>query len=226
MKNISFVLLLSVSLFLSVSLTTYSQVITGEELQLMIESAQKNCVGAHESIVLRTNENLAKSLWGKKVRLNETNIIKFFNYPAGENLSAGVDVYMSKNKSWSYSYDPKTVANLLTDKGVRVTQSYDKLKINAKQDLILAENEQDSTKIILELYCPYEKFLEDLRIGQTQSIEFLVSGCWGSATKDTKIHGVLIQVNAEKPIIKCSNGHKFDKEVGYKFCPDCGEPLK
>jgi len=64
-KNVFFLL------FLSFSLVTYSQVITGEELQLMVESAQKNCVGAHESIVLRTNENLAKTIWGKNVRLNE-----------------------------------------------------------------------------------------------------------------------------------------------------------
>jgi hypothetical protein len=205
---------------------SYSQLITGEELQIMIESAQKNCVGAHESIVLRTNENLAKTIWGKKARLNETDIIKFFNYPAGEQVSAGVDINLSKNKNWSSLYDPKAAANLLIENGVRVTQSYDKSWISAKQDLILAENESEGNKIILELYCPYEKFLEVLRIGQTQSIEFLITACWGSANQDIKIRGVLTQVYAEKPIIKCSNGHEFDKDVRYKFCPSCGEPLK
>jgi len=220
MKNIYFLILLGFSF------TAYSQLITGEELQLKVRSAQENCIGAHESIVLRTNENLAKSLWGNNVRLNEAAIIKFFSYPGGENVAGGVDINMAKNKRWSYSYDPKATGDLLQENGVRVTQSYDKLKINAKQNLILAENIQDSTKIILELYCPYEKFLEIIRIGQTQSIEFLVTGCWGSATADTKIKGVLTRVNAEKPLIKCSKGHEYDKVVGYKFCPKCGEPLK
>jgi hypothetical protein len=219
MKNIFFLS------FLCLSLATFSQVITGEELQIMVESAQKSSVGAHESIVLRTNENFAKTMWGKKVRLNETSVIKYFSYPSGEKVVAGVDVNMSKGKQWRSLYDPKSVATLLLENGVRVTQSYDKLTINAKQDLILAENETDSTKIVLELYCPQEKFLEVLRIGQTQSIEFLITGCWGSTSTDTKIHGVLTQVNGEKPIIKCSNRHEFDKDAGYKFCPTCGKPL-
>ena len=176
---------------------SYSQQITGEELLTMIESGQKNCVGAHESIVQRTNENIAKTIWGKKVRLDETNIIKFFTYPGGEQVSAGVDINMTKNKNWSTLYDPKAVATLLIENGVRVTQSYDKSVINAKQDLILAENEREGKKIILELYCPHEKFLEVLRIGQTQSIEFLITACWGSPTQDTKIRGVLTEVNAE-----------------------------
>lgn len=220
MKNAFFLL------FLSFSFLAYSQVISEEELQLMVGSAQKNCVGAHESIVLRTNENLAKSIWGKTVRLNETNIIKFFNHPAGEEVSAGVDIYMTKNKNWSFPYDPQTATDLLINNGVRVTQSYNKFWINAKQDLLLAENEKDGHKIILELYCPHEKFLELLRIGQTQSIEFLITGIWGSVSTDNKINGVITQVNVEKQVIKCSNGHEFDKDVGYKFCPACGEPLE
>ena len=107
-----------------------------------------------------------------------------------------------------------------------MTQSYNKLWINAKQDLLLAENVKEGNKTILELYCPHEKFLEVLRIGQIQSIEFLITSCLGSVSSDTKIHGVVTKVHAERQIIKCSNGHEFDKDVGYKFCPTCGEPLE
>ena len=220
MKNVFFLL------FLSFSILANSQVITGEELHLKVKSAQENCEGAHESIVLRTNEELANSLWGKTVRLNDATVIKFFNHSAGEQLSGGVDILMSKNKSWSYAYDPQAVSDLLTKNGVRVTESYRKLWINAKQDLLLAEIEVEGQKTILTLYCPHENLLQLLRIGKTQSIEFLISGYWGNTTTDNKIYGVLTQVNAEKPIIKCSNGHEYDKATGYKFCPKCGEPLK
>ncbi|MCK4838858.1 MAG: hypothetical protein KAS94_08635 [Desulfobulbaceae bacterium] len=220
MKNVFFLL------YLSFSAVAYSQVITEEELKLMVESAQEKCVGAHESIVLRTNEEFAKSIWGKKVRFNETNIIRFFNHPAGEKVSAGVDIHMGNKKNWGYSYNPRTVADLLIENGVRVTQSYNTLWINAKQVLLFAENKMEGHRIILELYCPHQRFLEILRIGQTQSIEFLITGYGGSASSDNKIYGVLTQVHAEKQVIKCSNGHEFDKALGYKFCPTCGEPLK
>ena len=220
MKNISFLIVLSLSV------VTYSQVITEDELILMVKSAQEKSAGAHESIVLRTNEKFAKTIWGKKVRFNETNILRFFNHPSGEKVSAGVDLYSSNKNSWVYSYDQRTAADLLIENGVRVTQSYNTLWINARQDLIFAESKKDGHRIILELYCPHQRFLELLRIGQTQSIEFLITGYRGSASSDNKIYGVLAQVNAEKQVVKCSNGHEFDKALGYKFCPTCGEPLE
>ena len=220
MKNVFFLL------FLSFSVVAYSQVITEEELQLMVKSAQEQSAGAHESIVLRTNEKFAKTIWGKKVRFNETNIIRFFNHPSGEKVSAGVDLYSRNKNVWGYSYDQRTAADLLKENGVRVTQSYNTLWINARQDLLFAESKKEGHKIILELYCPHQRFLELLRIGQTQSIEFLITGYRGSASSDSKIYGILTQVHAEKQVIKCSNGHEFDKALGYKFCPTCGEPLK
>ncbi len=220
MKNIFFLL------FLSFPIVAISQVITGEELLLKVKSAQADCEGAHESIVLRTNEELAKSVWGKTIRLNEAMVVKFFNHTGGEQVSGGVDVLLTRNKAWSYAYDQQTVSDLLTANGVRVTQSYNKQWINAKQDILLAETEKDGQKIILNLYCPHEKLLQLLRIGKTQSIEFLISGYFGNTTTADNIYGVLTQVNAEKPIIKCSNGHEYDKATGYKFCPECGEPLK
>ena len=220
MKNIFFLI------FLSFPVVAFSQPITGEELHVMIKSAQENCEGAHESIVLRSNEELAKSLWGKTVRLNEAKIVKFFKHTGGEQVSGGVDILLTKNKAWSYAYDQQAVADLLTGNGVRVTKSYNKQWISANQDLLYAETEKEGQKTILSLYCPHEKFLQLLRIGKTQSIEFLISGYFGNTTSDNKIYGVLTQVNAEKPIIKCSNGHEYDKATGYKFCPEGGEPLK
>ncbi|MEN8227667.1 MAG: hypothetical protein ABFS38_05890 [Bacteroidota bacterium] len=220
MKNVFFLL------FLSFTTVAFSQVIAEAELKSMVESAQEKCVGAHESIVRQTNEEFAKSIWGKKVRFNEANIIKFFDHPSGEKVSAGVDIYSSKNKSWGYSYSQRTAADLLIENGVRVTQSYNTLWIKAKQALLFAENNTEGHKIILELYCPHQSFFELLRTGQTQSIEFLITGYRGSVSSDSKIYGVLTQIHVEKQIIKCSNGHEFDKDVGYKFCPTCGEPLK
>jgi hypothetical protein len=213
-------------LFLSFSFAAYSQLITEEEILVKVKSSQENCIGAHESIVLRTNETLAKDLWGKSDRFNEAEIVKFFRHPAGEKVEGGFDVNMSAGKKWSFPYEVQPVADLLTENGVRVTESFNKLWINANQDLLYAESTKDGNKIILELYCPHQKFLEVLRMGQTQSIEFLLTGYYGSSAKNDKIYGVLTKVNAEKPYIKCSNEHEYDKATGYKFCPKCGEALK
>ena len=220
MKNICFLLLLS---FPAIA---FSQVITGEELREMVVIAQDKSVGAHESIVQRINEDFAKSIWGKTIRFNETNIVKFFKHPSGEKVEAGVDLNKSSRSTWAYSYDQKTAADLLIEKGVRVSQSYNTLWIKANQVLVSAVNEKDGNKITLELYCPHQELLELLRTGQKQSIEFLITGYYGSASTGSKIHGVLTKVHEERPIISCSNGHEFDKVVGYKFCPTCGEPLK
>lgn len=213
-------------LFLSFSTVTYSQVITEEELKSMVESAQEKCVGAHESIVRQTNEDIAKSIWGKNVRFNEASIIRFYGHPSGEKVSAGVNISTSNKKNWVYTFNQKTAADLLIENGVRVTQSYNTLWIKANQNLLFAEIKKEEHKIILELYCPHQRFLELLRTGQTQSIEFLITGYRGSVSSNSKIYGVLTKVHVEKQLIRCSNGHEFDKDVGYKFCPTCGEPLE
>lgn len=220
MKNI-FLLL-----FLSITASASAQAITEEQIIMMVNNAQEECVGAHQNIVLRTNEEFAKTIWGQTVRFNEAKIIKFFNRPSGEKALQGFDIYGNNKAKWGYSYDPKTTEALLTSHGVRVTQSRDQAWIIAKQNLLYAESMKDGEKIILELYCPYQEFLELLRIGKTQSIEFLITGFSGSASTTSKISGVLTQVNTEKQTIKCSNGHEFDKDTGYKFCPTCGEPLE
>jgi hypothetical protein len=220
MKYVSFLF------FLSLSTLAYTQVITEEEINLKVKSAQEKCVGAHESIVQRTNEEFAKSIWGKKIRFNEANIIRFFNHAAGEKVSAGVDILKSYQNNWGYSYDQSTAADLLIANGVRVSKSYNTLWIIAKQDLLYAESKTEGNKISMELYCPQQRFLELLRIGQTQSIEFLITGYKGGASSTNKIYGVLTEVHAEKQVIKCSNGHEFDKALGYKFCPSCGEAIE
>lgn len=220
MKNIVSLLLLSISA------VAYSQVITEEELSLMIETAQEKCVGAHQSILLRTNEDFAKAIWDKKVRFNNARIVRFFSHSAGEKVSAGVDILKSTPKSWVYAFDQKAAADLFTGNGVRVTQSYNTQWIKARQNIMHAEVEKEGRKIILELYCPKDSFLEILRIGKTQSVEFLITGYRGSTTSNCNIYGVLTEVHAEKQVLKCVNGHEFDKALGYKFCPTCGEPLK
>ena len=199
---------------------------TEEELRVMVQSAQEKCTGAHQSVVQRTNEEFAKPIWGKKVRFNQAGIIRFFNHSAGEKVSAGVDISRSSQSAWAYSYDQNAAADLLTKNGVRVTQSYNTRWISARQDLLYAESTAGANKTSLELYCPQQKFLELLRIGQTQSIEFLITGYRGSTSSGTKIYGVLTEVHADKPVIKCANGHEFDKATGYKFCPTCGEPIE
>jgi len=220
MKNVFFLILLSLPAL------AFSQVISDEQLQSMVKTEQEKCVGAHQSIVMRTNEDFAKSVWGKKVRFNQTKIVKFIQRPSGEKVSGVVDINMNNKSTVGYSYDQKTAADLLKAKGVRVTTSYNTLWISANQDLLYAESQADGHKIVLELYCPQQRFFDVLRIGQTQSIEFLITGYSGSVSTDSKIYGVLTEVYAEKQVIKCSNGHEFDKDDGYKFCPTCGEPLK
>ena len=220
MKNISFLL------FLSFSVVAYSQVIIEDELKTMVENAVQKSAGAHASVIQRTNEDFAKSIWGKKVRFNEANIIRFFNHSSGEKVAGGVAINSSDKNNWSYSYDQNTAANLFKENGVRVTQSYNTLWIIARQDLLYADNNKEENKIVLELYCPQQRFLEILRTGQTQSIEFLITGYRASTSSDGKIYGVLTEVYLEKQVVTCSNGHEFDKAAGHKFCPTCGEPLE
>jgi len=220
MKNVLFLL------FLSLPALAHSQVISEEQLQSMVKTEQEKCDGAHQSIVMRANEEFAKSIWGKKVRFNQAKIVKFIKRPSGEKVSGVVDLSMNNKSTVGYSYDSKTASDLLTANGVRVTPSYNTLWISANQDLLYAESETDGHKTVLELYCSQQRFFEVLRIGKIQSIEFLITGYSGSVSANTKIYGVLTEVYAEKQVVKCSNGHEFDKDAGYKFCPTCGEALK
>jgi hypothetical protein len=220
MKNLFFIV------FLGFSAVVFSQVMTEEELQEMVKSGQDKSVGAHQSIVQIANEDFAKSIWGKKVRFNNAKIVRFFGHPSGEKVSAGVNINSTNQNSWLYTFDLKTAANLLQANGVRVTESYNTLYISANQNLLYAEDTTGGYTTTLELYCPKQKFLEVLRIGQTQSIEFLITGYRASVSSGSKIYGVLTEVYAEKQVVKCANGHEFDKAMGYKFCPVCGEPLK
>jgi hypothetical protein len=215
-----------VLLLVCFSLAANAQVITEEELLTMVKDAQEKCEGAHESILLQANEDFANSIWGKKVRFNEATIVRFFNHSAGEKVSAGVDILKSSSSGWVYEIDQQKAEKLFTENGVSVTQSYNTRWIKARQNLLYAENRKGAQKIILELYCPYQRFLEVLRTGKTQSIDFLITGYKGSPSSSIKITGILTEVYANKQVVKCSNGHEFDKALGYKFCPTCGEPLE
>ena len=220
MKKLSFLL------FLSFSVVAYSQVITEDELKTMVENAVQKSAGAHSSVIQRTNEEFAKSIWGKKVRFNEANIIRFSRNASGEKVGGGVSINSASSNSWNYSYDQNAASDLLTKNGVRVTKSYNTLWINANQDLLIADNNKVENKTVLELYCPQQRFLEVLRTGQKQSIEFLITGYRASTSSTSKIYGVLTEVYLEKQVVTCSNGHEFDKAAGHKFCPTCGEALK
>lgn len=213
-------------LFLGFASAALSQVLTEEELSRMVKDAQEKCAGAHQSILLQANEDFANAIWGKKVRFNEASIIRFFTHSAGEKVSAGVDILKSTSSGWVYEIDQQKAADLLTQNGVSVTQSYNTRWIKARQNLLYAEVKKNGAKTILELYCTQQRFLEVLRTGKTQSIEFLITGYKGSTASSTKISGVLTEVYANKQVVRCSNGHEFDKALGYKFCPTCGEPLE
>ncbi len=220
MKTLSFLLLLCIPAL------AFSQALSEDELRLMVKTAQDKSVNAHQSVIQRTNEDFARSIWGRKVRFNDAAIVRFFNHPSGEKVSAGVDIQNSYPGNWAYSYNQQTAADLLKANGVRVTTSYNTLWIIARQDILYAENTNEDKKTTLELYCPKQEFLEVLRTGQNQSIEFLITGYQGSISSTTKIYGVLTQVNTEKQVVSCSKGHEFDKGLGYKFCPTCGETLE
>lgn len=213
-------------LFLGFSLTAFSQVITENELSTMVKDAQEKCEGAHQSILLQANEDFAKAIWGKKIRFNEASIVRFFNHSGGEKVSAGVDILKSTSSGWVYEFDQQKAADLLTKNGVNVTTSYNTQWIKARQNILHAEVKNDGVKTILELYCAQQRFLEVLRTGKTQSLEFLITGYKGGASSNTRIYGVLTEVYENKQVVKCSNGHEFDKALGHKFCPTCGEALE
>ncbi len=213
-------------LALGISITGYSQVIPEEEFIAMVKLATEDSQGAHESVVRSINEEFAASIWGKEIRLNDADIVRFMKRPSGEKVSAGVDLTGKAGNSWVYEYDQKATSDLMTGRGVSVTTSFNTLMIKANQPLVYCENQEDGEKTILELYCPTQEVLTKLRTGRQQSIEFLVTGYRGSTSGNAKIFGILTQVNSEKQVIRCSNGHEFDKALGYKFCPACGEPLE
>jgi hypothetical protein len=206
--------------------SAYPQVITEDVFKSTVKEAQEKCIGAHESIEQRANEDFAHFIWGKTFRFNGANIIRFFNRSSGEKVSAGVDINSSHRGEWGYTFDQQKAADLLTSKGVRITQSYNTLWIKANQVLLQAESEYEGHKIVFELYCPQQRFLEILRLGQSQSIEFIITGYKGSLSANSRIQGVLTEVHAQGQVVKCINGHEFDKAAGYKFCPTCGEPLE
>jgi len=220
MKTLSFLLLLCIPVI------GYSQVLPEEEFHMLVHSAQENCEGAYESVVRSINEEFASSIWGKQVRFNQADIIRFFKHSSGEKVSAGVDLTGSNKKSWAYEYDQKTTADLMTGKGIKVTTSYNTLWISPNQVLLHGEYNEEGRKTILELYCPTQSVFEMLRTGKTQSIEFLITGYRGSVSANSTIYGILTHVHSEKQVVECSNGHEFDKGLGYNFCPTCGEPLK
>jgi hypothetical protein len=220
MKNIFILMLLVFSVIAS------AQVITEDQLTEMVKEAQEKCEGAHSTIVLRVNEDFAESIWGKTIRFNSADIIRFFNHASGEKVYGGVGILNGNKNSWSFEYDQQATADLLTKNGVRVTNSYNTLWIIARQDLLYAESKVEPQKTILELYCPKPELLEVLRVGKQQSIEFLITGYAGSVSSSAKIYGVLTQVYNTKQVVTCVNGHEFDKSLGYKFCPVCGEELK
>lgn len=212
--------------FLSLSYAAFSQVITEDELSSMVKDAQEKCEGAHQSILLQANEDFAKAIWGKKIRFNEASIVRFFNHSGGEKVSGGVDILKSTSSGWVYEFDQQKAADLLTKNGVNVTTSYNTQWIKARQNLLYAEVRENGTKTILELYCPQQRFLEVLRTGKTQSLEFLITGYKGSVKSNTKVYGVLTEVYENKQVVRCSNGHEFDKALGHKFCPECGGALE
>lgn len=211
---------------LSLCTLSYSQVMTEDAFRQMVKEAQDKSVGAHSSVISRANEDFAKDIWGKKIRFNNAEIIRFFDHSSGEKVAGGVDISKGNKKTFVHEYDQQIVSKLLTDNGLRVTQSYNTLWLKARQPLLYAENKEGEQKIIMELYCPQQSFLEILRVGQTQSIEFLITGYWGNPSTSSKIVGVITQVHTEKQLVKCSAGHEFDKGMGYKFCPTCGEALE
>ena len=65
MKNI-FILL-----FLSIAVLASSQAITEEQFTIMVESAQEQCVGAHENYVRQTNEGFANQSGVKRSDLTK-----------------------------------------------------------------------------------------------------------------------------------------------------------
>ena len=214
------------AIFLGLFAVSYSQVITEEEFRNKVKAAQENCVGAHENVVYRTNAGFATDLWERDVRFNNALIVKFFNQPSAQKIVSGVDLNMQDKKNWAYTITQQEAANLLGLHGVKITNSHGNLLINARQNQLYAESVVDGQKIILDLYCPKEEFLEILRIGKEQSIEFQITGYWATPGADHQLTGVLTGVSAVKQTVSCSNGHEYDKALGYKFCPKCGQPLE
>lgn len=213
-------------LVFGVSIAGYSQMLPGNEFRMMVKQAREEIQGAHESVVRSINEEFATSIWRKEIRLYEADIIRFFKHPGGEKISAGVDLTNLTKNSWVYEFDQQATSDLLKEKGVQVTTSFNTLWIKANQNLVYIEHTEDGLKSALELYCPTQEVLAKLRTGKQQTIEFLITGYRGSASGNDNISGILTQVQTEKQVVTCTNGHEFDKAQGYEFCPKCGESLE
>ena len=213
-------------LLFGMAITGYSQVIPGEEFSMMVKQALEEGQGAHESVVRSINEEFATSVWGKPIRMNDAEIVRFLQKSSGEKVSAGIDLTGQAGNGWVYAYDQQAAADLLNGQGVNVASSFNTLMITANQPLVQIEHQEDGKKTVMELHCPTQEVLTRLRTGRKQSIEFLITGFKGSSSGANKVTGILTKVNDEKQVSRCANGHEFDKALGYKFCPTCGEPLE
>ena len=75
------------------------------------------------------------------------------------------------------------------------------------------------------MYTISDSALDRLREGQKVTFDFVLLGS-DVGSSEFEFYGVLTSVRPETSMLRCANGHEYAPSAGYKFCPQCGKPLR
>lgn len=215
MKHLFILILTLQSIFL------YGQVKQEEAFLLELRNAQSNLNGAAESIQYKFAKEFLNSNFGKKIKFSNVTV-KAFSKANPYSINTSENSIGEVNIEFSF-YD---INNVILDNGIKSTVRQDrngKKLISIPNEVSLAHltKKIDDITYYFYLLVPDMSMLEKLRVGKTVSIEFAYN-----AFKYNRIDGVLTKIYEDTEMLKCTNGHEFDKNSGYKFCPKCGLPLE
>lgn len=215
MKHLFILILTLQSIFL------FSQVKQEEAFLLELRDAQSKITGAAESIQYKFAGEFLNNNFGKKIKFNSVKVTKFTSAnPYSINLKG--NSIGEVNIEFAFS----DINKVILDNGIKSTVRQDRSgnkKISIPNEVSLAHMSKkiEGTTYYFYLLVPNMAMLEKMRVGKTVSIEFVYN-----AFKYNRIDGVLTKIYEDTQILKCTNGHEFDKNTGYKFCPKCGLSLE
>jgi hypothetical protein len=212
---------LFILIFISQSVFSYSQVKQEEAFLLELRDAQSKLTGAAESIQYRFAGEFLNNNFGKKIKFNNV-AVKAFSKANPYSINTSENSIGEVNIEFAFS----DINKVILDNGIKSTVRQDrsgKKSISIPNDVSLAHMTKkiDDITYYFYLLVPNMTMLEKMRVGKTVSIEFVYN-----AFKYNRIDGVLTKIYEDSEMLKCTNGHEFDKNTEYKFCPKCGLPLE
>lgn len=212
---------LFILIFIFQSIFSFSQVKQEETFLLELRDAQSKLTGAAVSVQNRSAKEFLNNNFGKKIKFNSVKVTKFTSANPYSINTSGNSIG-EVNIEFAF-YD---INKVILDNGIKSTVRQDrsgKKSISIPNEVSLAHMSKkiDDITYYFYLLVPNMTMLEKMRVGKTVSIEFVYN-----AFKYNRIDGVLTKIYEDTEMLKCTNGHEFDKNTAYKFCPKCGLPLE